>query len=149
MKIIFLNFLIITLSSLPLSAQLAPAAGELTNLLEEFLAGASENDIQVHDRFWADDLIYTSSSGIRMTKKDIMDGLKNSPPAEQSESSPVYSAEDIKVQQYGTTAVVAFKLVSVTGNGDKKEITEYLNSGTFLKRNGRWQVINWQATKIP
>ncbi|MBC8031396.1 MAG: DUF3224 domain-containing protein [Pyrinomonadaceae bacterium] len=25
----------------------------------------------------------------------------------------------------------------------------FLNSGTLLKRNGKWQVVSWQATKIP
>jgi hypothetical protein len=149
MKTILLNLLIIAFLTLPLSAQEAPDARELTNLLEQFLDGASENNIQIHERFWADDLIYTSSLGVRMTKKDILDGLKNLSSSGQQESSPVYSAEDIQIQQYGTTAVVAFRLVAVTGNGKKKEISEYLNSGTFLNRDGRWQAINWQATKIP
>lgn len=149
MKFILLNILIVVLSTLPLSAQETPAESELTNLLEQFLDGASENNIQIHDRFWADDLIYTSSSGIRMTKKDILDGLKNSTSPVQEESSPVYSAEDIQIQQYGTTAVVAFKLVAVSGKGEKKDVLEYLNSGTFLNRDGRWQAVNWQATKIP
>src|SRR6056297_2489638 len=149
MKTILLNLLIIAFLTLPLSAQEAPDARELTNLLEHFLDGASENNIQIHERFWADDLIYTSSSGVRMTKKDILEGLKNSPSPDQQESSHVYSAEDIQIQQYGTTAVVAFRLVAVTGKGEKKEISEYLNSGTFLNRDGRWQAINWQATKIP
>lgn len=149
MKFILLNILIVVLSTLPLSAQETPAESELTNLLEQFLDGASENNIQIHDRFWADDLIYTSSSGIRMTKKDILDGLKNSTSPVQVESSPVYSAEDIQIQQYGTTAVVAFKLVAVSGKGEKKDVLEYLNSGTFLNRDGRWQAVNWQATKIP
>lgn len=35
----------------------------LENLLHEFLIGASVNDYETHDRFWADDLIYTSSNG--------------------------------------------------------------------------------------
>ena len=149
MKYFLLTLFVIPLTTLPLSAQEAPAADELTNLLEDFLAGVSQNNIQIHDRFWADDLIYTSSSGNRMTKDDIMDNLKNPPDSNQNGLSPVYSAEDIRIQQYGNTAIVAFKLVAVTDNGDKKEITEYLNSGTFLKRNGKWQVINWQATKVP
>jgi len=25
----------------------------------------------------------------------------------------------------------------------------YLNSGTFVKRNGKWQVVNWQSTRMP
>ncbi|HMB97263.1 MAG TPA: nuclear transport factor 2 family protein [Balneolaceae bacterium] len=149
MKTILLNLLMIAFLTIPLSAQEAPDARELTNLLEHFLDGASENNIQIHERFWADDLIYTSSSGVRMTKKDILEGLKNSPSPDQQESSHVYSAEDIQIQQYGTTAVVAFRLVAVTGKGEKKEISEYLNSGTFLNRDGRWQVVNWQATKVP
>ena len=149
MKYFLLILFVIPLTTLPLSAQEAPAADELTNLLEDFLAGASQNNIQIHDRFWADDLIYTSSSGNRMTKDDIMDNLKNPPDSNQNGLSPVYSAEDIRIQQYGKTAIVVFKLVAVTDNGDKKEITEYLNSGTFLKRNEIWQVVNWQATKIP
>ena len=70
-----------------------------------------------------------------MTKDDIMDNLKNPPDSNQNGPSPVYSAEDIRIQQYGNTAIVAFKLVAVTDNGNRKEITEYLNSGTFLKRN--------------
>ncbi|HEY2799027.1 MAG TPA: hypothetical protein VGI85_00400, partial [Chthoniobacterales bacterium] len=41
----------------------APDAAELTKLLKDFLAGASRNDVAMHDRFWADDLIYTGSSG--------------------------------------------------------------------------------------
>jgi len=36
------------------TASPAPAAGELTQLLKEFLDGASLNDVAVHDRFWAE-----------------------------------------------------------------------------------------------
>jgi hypothetical protein len=25
----------------------------------------------------------------------------------------------------------------------------YRNTGTFLKRNGKWQAVAWQATKVP
>ncbi|MGH9902936.1 MAG: hypothetical protein ACRD68_14105, partial [Pyrinomonadaceae bacterium] len=57
--------------SLNLNAQTAPDAAELTRLLKEFLAGASRNDASVHDRFWAEDLIYTGSSGRRVGKADL------------------------------------------------------------------------------
>src|SRR6202162_2433829 len=58
--------------ALGLHAQTPPDAAELTKLLKDFLAGASRNDAAMHDRFWADDLIYTSSAGRRMGKGDIM-----------------------------------------------------------------------------
>ena len=56
----------------------APDAEELTQMLHEFLAGASVNDLDAHDRFWAQELIYTSSSGQRFGKVDIVD--RNAPP---------------------------------------------------------------------
>ena len=38
---------------------------QLRLLLNEFLAGASVNDVAMHERFWAEDLVYTSSGGER------------------------------------------------------------------------------------
>ena len=28
-------------------------------------------------------------------------------------------------------------------------VTQYLNTGTFQKREGEWQVVAWQATRVP
>ena len=124
----------------------APDAEELTRMLNEFLAGASVNDLDAHDRFWAEDLIYTSSSGQRFGKSDIVD--RNAPPEEPAEApSTVYSAEDIRINQYGDTAIVAFRLVGK--QADPPEMLNYLNTGTFLRRDGEWKVVAWQATRIP
>ena len=105
----------------------------------------------MHDRFWAADLIYTGSSGRRIGKADIMRSVQeeNADKAKEPEESVVYTGEDIRIQQYGTTAIVAFRLVGKTTKGDKTEVANYLNSGTFLKRDGKWQVVNWHATKMP
>jgi hypothetical protein len=127
----------------------APDAAELTKLLNDFLAGASRNDPAVHERFWADDLIYTASSGRRIGKADILRELRNEASSPKPVEETTYHAEDIRIQQYGTTAIVAFRLVGVTKKGDTNETQNYLNSGTFLKRDSRWQVVNWQATKLP
>ena len=94
-----------------LHAQSAPDAAALTSLLKEFLDGASRNDPAMHDRFWADDLIYTGSSGRRIGKGDIMRDTRSAPAPKPGEPATTYSAEDIRIQQYGTTAIVAFRLV--------------------------------------
>ena len=127
-----------------LRAQDAPDAKELTALLNDFLAGASRNDAAVHDRFWAEELIYTRSAGKRVGKAEIMANVKPQP----NEPETTYSAEDIRIQQYGTTAIVAFRLVGKTKKGDT-QVTNFLNTGTFLKRDGKWQAVAWQATKVP
>jgi ketosteroid isomerase-like protein len=151
MKRILLTSLSLLLIARALPAQTAPDATELTKLLQDFLAGASKNDIAMHDRFWADELVYTSALGRRKGKADIMRELR-----EETKSTPnpdegtaVYTAEDIRIQQYGDTAVVAFRLVATTDKAGTKTVANYFNTGTFLKRNGKWQVIAWQATALP
>ena len=57
------------------SAAEGPDTAELNRMLNECLAGASVNDAAAHDRFWAEDLIYTSSNGERFGKAEIMQGL--------------------------------------------------------------------------
>ena len=130
-------------------AQTASDAGELARLVKEFLDGASRNDAAVHDRFWADDLIYTGSSGRRIGKADIMHDQRSPRTAEPADSTTAYSAEDIRIQQYDNTAIVAFRLVGVTRREGKSETSNFLNTGTFLKRNGKWQAVSWQATRMP
>lgn len=141
----------ILLFSSPLAAEHSkdvPDGPVLTALLHAFLAGASEDDPVVHDRFWSERLVYTSSGGQRFGKADIMAGLEQ-PEDEgaEGEEATVYSAEDIQVQQFGDAAVVAFRLVA-SPMAAETERTEYFNTGTFLKEQGRWQAVAWQATKI-
>lgn len=128
-------------------AQTAPAAGELAKLLNDFLEGASRNDVAMHDRFWADDVIYTGSAGRRRRKAEIMKDVRSAPAPKPGDAKTMYTAEDVQIQQYGNTAIVAFRLVGTTEKDGKTEVAKYLNTGTFLKRKGKWQVVSWQATK--
>lgn len=134
---------------------LASDADDLTAMLHEFLAGASVGDASAHDKFWSDDLIYTSSAGTRTDKAEIMasmtpaDDAAETADADDAGPSTVYSAEEIQIDLYGTTAIVAFKLVGTPQGDSDAAIAWYFNTGTFLKRDGAWQVVAWQATKIP
>jgi len=119
---------------------------EITAMLHTFLAGAGDAD--VHERFWADDLVYTSSNGTRFGKRDITARFATEE-ADDAEDGPTvaYTGEDVNVQVFGTTAVVTFRLVGTPGDGST--VSRYFNTGTFLKRNGEWRVVAWQATGIP
>lgn len=123
------------------------AAAEVTALLREFMAGAGSGDRAIFEKFFADDVIYTRATGVVITKADIMQSLGK--PAPESEGKSSYSAEDITVHEYGETVIVAFRLEGRTVHEDGKvELAHYRNTGTFLRRNGRWQAVAWQATKI-
>ncbi|MFL6590696.1 MAG: nuclear transport factor 2 family protein [Chthoniobacterales bacterium] len=154
MKRIFCAALALVLILNPLRAETsAPDAAELTKLLNDFLAGAGRNDVAMHDRFWADELVYTSALGRRKGKADIMRELREetgkTPTATPDEGKTVYTAEEVRIQQYGDTAIVAFKLVATTDKAGAKTTANYFNTGTFLKRSGKWQVVAWQATALP
>jgi ketosteroid isomerase-like protein len=140
--------IVVLLAACAVPAQTAPAAEELTKLLQEFLAGASRNDPNVHDRFWAPDLIYTGSGGRRRGKPDIMRDVRSAPAPAPGNPTTTFTAEDIRIHQYGDTAIVAFRLVGTTENDGKTELENYLNTGTFLRRNGTWQVVSWQSTRM-
>ena len=116
----------------------------LTALLHAFLAGASQNDSAVHDRFWSVQLVYTSSGGQRFGKAEIMESME----APDEENPAVYTAEDIQIQQFGETAVLAFRLVAQPVAADSKP-TYYFNTGTFVRGTSGWKAVAWQATRIP
>jgi hypothetical protein len=79
-------------------AQTAPDAAELTRLLNEFLAGASRGDAAIHERFWADDLIYTRSAGRRVNKAEVLHDVRNAPAPKPGDPTTIYTAEDIRIQ---------------------------------------------------
>jgi hypothetical protein len=122
---------------------------ELKALLHYFLENSSTEE--AHAKFWADDLAYTSSNGTRFGQDEIMQGFAVEPDtreaADDAGPTVVYTGEDIKVQVFGTTAIVTFRLVGTPDDGSAK--AEYYNSGTFLNRQGSWRAVSWQATIIP
>ena len=131
----------------PTAATESGTSAELKQLLHEFLEAAGRGDKAVFDRFFADDLIYTRSAGVTISKADIMKGLNEPPKPDDPKST--YSADDITVRDYGDMAVLNFRLIQHLKKGDSSETNYYRNTGTFLKRKGRWQAVAWQSTRVP
>src|SRR3954467_14775969 len=132
-----LTIALLLLATVPGLAQTKPEA-ELKQLLNSFLAAASHTpasaaDKQMFNRFFADDVLYTRSAGVLITKQDIMKSLDE--PTDPKEPTATYSAADVTVHPYGNLAIVAFKLVQKTSDG---KTTEYRNNGTFQRRKGQW-----------
>jgi len=119
---------------------------QLTKVLQDFLGAVPRGDRRVFDSFFADDVIYTRSAGVTVNKAEIM---KNIDVRAANEPTATFAAEDITVRPYGNMAVVNFRLVMRSEKDGKQETTKFRNTGTFLKRNNKWQVIAWQATRVP
>ena len=131
------------------SARNASDTAELTRLLNEFLAGASRDDAATHERFWAEELIYTASAGRRIGKADILKEVQAGGAETTGAPVTVYTAEEIQVRPYGDTAVVAFRLLGTTTKDGQTRVARYLNTGTFRRENGQWRAVAWQATRMP
>lgn len=116
----------------------------LSALLDEFLTGASINDRATHEAFWADDLVYTSSSGQRFGKATILSGLDAGTPEEGP--FPRYSASEVQVRDFGELAVVTFRLLA---HQDGELIDQYFNTGVFRHADDGWRAVTWHATRIP
>lgn len=139
MKLLFCTLLTCWLCQSPLLAQETTVTTEIASLLTEFLQKVDQADM--HDRFWAEDLVYTSSGGERFGKERIMQGFNgNSNP----ENEITYSADKVEIKDLGNVATLTFQLIADTPDGEVR----YWNSGTFVKREDTWKAIVWQATPV-
>src|ERR1051326_2362291 len=119
---------------------------QVTQLVRDFLANVPKNDPKVFQEFFADDVIYTRATGLTVSKADI---LKNIDVRASNEPEMTFEGDDFTVHPYGEMGVVNFRLIAHNTENGKPTMTYYRNTGTFLKRHGKWQAVAWQATKVP
>jgi ketosteroid isomerase-like protein len=121
-------------------------ARQVEQMVRDFLADVPKGDRKVFDNFFADDVIYTRSTGLTVDKAEI---LKNIGVRAVNEPEATFDADGFTIHSYGDTAVVNFRLVMHNVTNGKPATVYFRNTGTFLKRNGKWQVVAWQATRVP
>lgn len=137
--------ILVVLFGLSGSSLVKAGEDEILMVVDKFLQGASVGDPEIHDRFWAEDLIYTSSNGTRFGKAELMAGMEGQEPTPADDVSVWYHADDFHVNYIEHVAIANFTLVArneVTGEEER-----FLNSGVFVLRDMRWQAINWHATR--
>jgi ketosteroid isomerase-like protein len=79
-----------------------------------------------------------------------MKSVRSSTPIKPGEQpAAVFAAEDVRIQQYGSVAVVAYRLVAKTSRDGKPVVANYFNTNVFVKRDSKWQVVSHQVTPIP
>ncbi|MGX5914772.1 nuclear transport factor 2 family protein [Aliidiomarina sp. Khilg15.8] len=120
---------------------------EVTQTLERFLHGASVNDATIHDHFWADDLTYTSSSGHRFGKADLMQGVREGDQIDEAQVDVWYSAAEVSIKPLGDNVILNFTLVATPSEGNEAPVQRFFNSGVLIHQDGRWQALNWHATR--
>ena len=90
-----------------------------------------------------DDLTYTHSSGRLDGKATIIDAITSGKTQYHS-----ILPEDVLVRLYGDVAVLSGRAaVNVTSDGQLLDLKLRFTS-VYVKRDGRWQFVAWQSTRI-
>src|SRR5258708_34670390 len=105
----------------------------VTQMVRDFLAAVPKGEKQTFDNFFADDIIYTRSAGVTVTKADI---IKNIDVRAANEPTATFAADECTVHPYGNMAVVNFRLIMSTQNTQKNQPTYDHNTLTSLTHTG-------------
>jgi hypothetical protein len=120
-----------------------PAEQELRANEKIRFAAMVSRDLAVIDRLLAPELIYTHGDGRVIDKAAFIADLKTGD-FKYVSIDPL----DIRVRLFGDTAIVAGEAaMQVVNKGVPAQIRiRYTN--TQLRRNGAWQMVAWQATRL-
>jgi len=130
-------FLLIFLTSCYATAQ-NDHEQEVRKLERAWLDAYEKNDAEAMNKIVADDFTITFPNGSIETKPQILDSLK---PSRGSSPPPKFHTEEVQARVYGDTVILIGRVTSEwQQNGQPmKEQNRYTD--TYVKRNGRWQVV--------
>ena len=94
--------------------------------------------------YFADDFVGTSHNGFTLTKEQLVKSFRTPPP----EAKITREIKDFKARGTSESAVVNYRVIENVELGDDKHSNEFLYTDTFIKRDGRWQVLASQATRV-
>lgn len=116
-------------------------AGQVVRKLERaWLDAYEQHDEKAMDAIVADDFTITFPNGSIQTKSQIVAGIKNS----GSPGGPAmkFHTEDVQARVYGDTVILIGRVITEyqrAGQPTSQEEQRYTD--TYVKRNGRWQVV--------
>jgi len=101
-------------------------------------------DVAALDAVLSEDLSYTHATGVHETKAEFLAKLK----AGQLKYESI-TPEDLQVRVYGTMGVVTgVSRVKVQSRGEALSF-QLRFTDVYVKKDNRWQMVAWQATRLP
>lgn len=101
-------------------------------------------DVAALDQILSDDLSYTHATGVFETKAEFLGKMKSGQLKYEA-----FAPEDIRVRVYGTTGVVTgVARVKVHVKGEPLSFRLRFTD-VYVKKDNRWEMVAWQATRLP
>ena len=99
-------------------------------------------DAAALDKLWADDLIVTVPKMSVMTKADALGFLRSG-----HMQILRYETSSLRIKVYGDAAVVTGRLQRRRGMNGHEMNDDWRFIKVYVRREGRWQVVAWQASE--
>jgi len=120
------------------------AAQEVLELERRRFEALTRRDFGFLDAVLGGELIYTHSSGVRESKAKLMESLRS--------GDLVYESavpEKLQALCYGAAAVVTGEVAVRVRSRGQEHSFRILFTDVYARRDGRWQMVTWQATRKP
>jgi hypothetical protein len=118
---------------------------ELVAIAQELFDAVAVGNKAPWEKYLADDMIYTDENWQMLTKKDLVDGLQ---PLPKGYSGSIRMA-NVQSRINGDAAVLSYRLLEEETVFDQKLTPTYLETDTYFKRNGHWQLIASHVIVMP
>lgn len=119
-----------------------PSSAELSLLQSEDARFRAQiaGDVETLARSMAEDLVYTHASGRRQTRSEYLQDIRSGRIPYRS-----IEAKDRVARVFANVGITRGLLHMVVG--DQELSSSFL--GVYVKRGGRWQLLDWQSSPAP
>lgn len=125
---------------------ISKAEQEVRKLEREWLDAYEQFDSTAMDRIVADDFTITFPNGEMQTKPQLMASIKA--PRKESQPSNKFSTEEVQSRAYGDTVILIGRVITQYQREGKTIREQSRYTDTYVKRNGRWQVVASHLSNI-
>lgn len=112
------------------------AEQDVRNLERSWLDAYEKRDVAAMTAIVADDFTITFADGSMQTKQQILESLKR-----PGGSTSKFTTENVQSRVYGDTVILTGLVISEWKQNDKPMTDRSRYTDTYVKRNGKWQVV--------
>jgi ketosteroid isomerase-like protein len=124
-------------------ASTSSVTATLIQMERDWSQAGLKKDFKTLDRIMADDWVSIDSQGQATTKAQTLAAMKSAESSQQS-----IALGEMKVRVFGTAAIVTGTDVEKGSYKGQDSSGKYAWMDVFVKRDGRWQAVASQSTKI-
>ena len=119
-------------------------AQKIVDLDRQRMNAMAQKDIATLNTLLSDELVYTHSSARLDTKQSLIGAMES--------GATVYTAlepSDVKAADFGNVVVLTGSArIHVTSQGRPNAFSVRFTD-VYAEKNGQWQMVAWQSTRIP